>query len=103
MDLQDDNGRDKEKPCWLGTECQLARDQQTGNDLLRDILRELRHVNKSLIGPATGANRVPVRVLLWVIVVFTALLVLERLTKSGYELDASANHLAVTQAEKKTE
>jgi hypothetical protein len=83
------------KPCWLQNDCQLARDQRDGNVILKDIHTELVNMNTNLIAPATNANRVPLRLVLLLILAFTAMIITEHVTRSGYDASISSSGLTV--------
>jgi hypothetical protein len=96
------------EPCWIGKNCQLAQDQRAGNHIMTEMLHELKEMNANLVGPATSANRVPLRLFVIVCVLFTLLIAVEHVTKSGYELSATPREFSVTRSgglalEKKTE
>jgi hypothetical protein len=100
-------GNGQPEPCWVGKDCQLAQDQRAGNEILHEMLRELRDMNDNLVAPATNANRVPLNLFILTLVLFTLLILTDRATRSGYELMASPNSLSVTRPDsvpqKKTE
>ena len=63
MKAQDGNG--EAMPCYIERDCPLLKEQEAGNGILTQMLTELKTLNESLVGPATGRRQVPASVFGW--------------------------------------
>lgn len=105
MQTEDGNGRSM--PCYIQSDCPLLQEQATGNDIARDMLAELKALNTSLVGPATGRKQVSSWIFLGTVIPLCVLILVLIIRDSQKDFHATAPggasvHVESFHGEKKT-
>ena len=84
-------------------DCPLIDQQQTGIELMGNMLSELKTLNSSLVGPATGRQQVSSKIFIWTIIPMAILLLVLILRDAQKDFHATGPGGTSLHLEKKTE